>query len=77
MAGGTLTLDGIKITVPDNALVKLPAISVAWQELSAPNAMPGFGSPGVTWAATVRAPVECPCYMALPILTFCRFKATS
>jgi hypothetical protein len=49
-----MTLDGIKITIPDNALVTLPAITVSWQELSAPNAMPGFGAPGVTWAASVR-----------------------
>jgi hypothetical protein len=54
LTGGSLTVDGIKITVPDNALVTLPAITVSWQELSAPNALPGFGAPGVTWAATVR-----------------------
>jgi hypothetical protein len=54
LTGGSLTLDGIKITVPDNALVTLPAITVSWQELSATNALPGFGAAGVTWAATVR-----------------------
>jgi len=56
LTGGTMTLDGLKITIPDNCLVTLPAIYASWQELSAPGAMPGFGSPGVTWAATVRHP---------------------
>ncbi|KAH6679259.1 hypothetical protein B0J14DRAFT_293938 [Halenospora varia] len=54
LKGGTMTLDGIKIIIPDNALVTLPAITISWQELSAPGAMPGFGAPGVTWAATVQ-----------------------
>lgn len=31
--GGTITVDGIKITVPTNLLATLPAITVGWPEL--------------------------------------------
>ncbi|KAL5314385.1 hypothetical protein ACEPPN_018811 [Leptodophora sp. 'Broadleaf-Isolate-01'] len=64
LTGGSLTLDGIKITIPDNCLVTLPAITVSWQELSATGALPGFGSPGVTWAATVQGNVVGGAYVA-------------
>ncbi|KAH7336719.1 hypothetical protein BKA65DRAFT_564015 [Rhexocercosporidium sp. MPI-PUGE-AT-0058] len=64
LTGGSLTLDGIKINIPDNCLVTLPAITVSWQELSAAGALPGFGSPGVTWSATVQGNVVGGAYVA-------------
>lgn len=51
LAGGTITVDGVAITVPQNLLATLPALVVAWSELfinGAPN-LPG----GVSWEATV------------------------
>ncbi|RDW68550.1 hypothetical protein BP5796_09207 [Coleophoma crateriformis] len=33
LAGGTITVDGLLITVPKNLLVTLPSITVAWSEL--------------------------------------------
>ena len=33
LAGGSITVDGLVITVPANLLATLPAISVAWGEL--------------------------------------------
>lgn len=33
LAGGSITVDGLVITVPANLLVTLPAISVAWPEM--------------------------------------------
>ncbi|KAJ7621999.1 hypothetical protein DFH06DRAFT_770088 [Mycena polygramma] len=52
-AGGTITVDGFKITVPKNTLVTLPSITVAWSELFQNNQpqLPLLGS--VTWEATV------------------------
>ncbi|KAJ7456906.1 hypothetical protein FB451DRAFT_1047681 [Mycena latifolia] len=53
LAGGTITVDGILVTVPQNSLVTLPSISVAWSELfvdGAP-ALPLLGS--VSWEATI------------------------
>ena len=51
LSGGTITIDGIVVTVPDNLLATLPSITVAWSELfqgGIPN-LPGTGS----WQATV------------------------
>ncbi|KAJ7339734.1 hypothetical protein DFH08DRAFT_783346 [Mycena albidolilacea] len=53
LAGGTLTVNGFKITIPKNTLVTLPSITVAWSELfvnGQPN-LPLLGS--VSWEATV------------------------
>lgn len=33
LAGGSVTVDGVAITIPANTLVTLPAIAVAWGEL--------------------------------------------
>ena len=52
-SGGTITVNGIDIIVPDNMLVTLPSINVAWPELfnsGAPN-LPQLGS--VSWAVNV------------------------
>ncbi|KAJ7847618.1 hypothetical protein B0H14DRAFT_3867439 [Mycena olivaceomarginata] len=52
LAGGTLTVNGFKITIPKNTLVTLPSITVAWSELfvnGQPN-LPLLGS--VSWEAT-------------------------
>jgi hypothetical protein len=51
LAGGSITVDGLTITVPTNLLATLPAISVAWAELfnnGVPN-LPG----SISWEATV------------------------
>jgi hypothetical protein len=50
--GGSITVDGIKITVPTNLLATLPAITVAWPELFTNNVadLPGNGP---TWEAHV------------------------
>jgi len=54
LIGGTLTLDGIPIIVPNNTIATLPAAAVSWPELflasGAPN-LPGY--PGSMWKATV------------------------
>jgi hypothetical protein len=56
LAGGTLILNGIPITVPDNLLVTLPSITVGWNELfkgkDIPD-LPGFNDPGISWEANV------------------------
>lgn len=43
------------MVVPRNSYVTLPSISVLWSELFANGTaqLPQFGSPGVTWEATV------------------------
>ncbi|KAJ7253428.1 hypothetical protein C8J57DRAFT_624565 [Mycena rebaudengoi] len=53
LAGGTITVDGALITVPENLLVTLPSITVAWSELfeGGVPALPLLGS--VSWQATV------------------------
>jgi hypothetical protein len=51
LAGGNITVDGVTYIVPQNTLVTLPAINVAWGELfvnGTPN-LPG----GVSWQANV------------------------
>jgi len=51
LAGGSITVDGLAITVPANLLATLPAISVAWSELfnnGVPN-LPG----SISWEANV------------------------
>ncbi|KAJ6524493.1 hypothetical protein B0H19DRAFT_972034 [Mycena capillaripes] len=58
LAGGSMTVNGIKITVPKNTLLTLPSITVAWSEMftvdannnTTPN-LPLFGS--VSWETTV------------------------
>jgi hypothetical protein len=52
--GGTITVDGLTIVVPDNTIATLPAAAVAWPELftnGQPN-LPGFQN----WKASVRTP---------------------
>ncbi|KAJ6487174.1 hypothetical protein C8R47DRAFT_979315 [Mycena vitilis] len=53
LAGGVITVNNFKITVPKNTLVTLPSITVAWSELFENNQpqLPLLGS--VTWEATV------------------------
>ncbi|KAF7335652.1 hypothetical protein MVEN_02220200 [Mycena venus] len=53
LAGGSITVDGMVITVPKNLLVTLPSISVAWPELfdGETPSLPLLGS--VSWEATV------------------------
>ncbi|KAJ7146109.1 hypothetical protein C8R44DRAFT_690358 [Mycena epipterygia] len=53
LAGGTITVDGIVVTVPQNLLVTLPSITVAWSELfnAGVPALPLLGS--VSWEATI------------------------
>jgi hypothetical protein len=51
LTGGTITVNGMPVVVPDNTIVTLPAIAVAWPELftnGVPN-LPGQQS----WTATV------------------------
>ncbi|KAJ7468500.1 hypothetical protein FB451DRAFT_374873 [Mycena latifolia] len=53
LAGGTLTVNGFVVTIPNNTLVTLPSITVAWSEMfidGEPN-LPLLGS--VSWEATV------------------------
>ena len=42
LRGGTITVDGIVITIPTNLLVTLPAITVAWPELFSGTSPPGI-----------------------------------
>jgi hypothetical protein len=51
--GGTITVDGIVVTVPTNLLATLPAVTVGWPELfnGATANLPGFGT--VSWQAHV------------------------
>ncbi|KAH8650499.1 hypothetical protein BGZ60DRAFT_388908, partial [Tricladium varicosporioides] len=51
LAGGTITVDGILFTVPQNTLATLPALAVAWGELFTGGVanLPG----GVSWEAHV------------------------
>ncbi|KAJ7701559.1 hypothetical protein B0H17DRAFT_189781 [Mycena rosella] len=53
LAGGTITVDGILITIPQNLLVTLPSISVAWPELfeGGVPTLPLLGE--VSWEATI------------------------
>ncbi|KAJ7604817.1 hypothetical protein DFH06DRAFT_274226 [Mycena polygramma] len=53
LAGGSLTVNGFKITIPKNTLVTLPSIAVAWPELFTDGSsnLPLLGS--VSWEATV------------------------
>ena len=54
-SGGTITIDGITMVIPDNSYVTLPSISVMWSELFIDGVpqLPQFGAPGVSWEATV------------------------
>ncbi|KAH6669835.1 hypothetical protein B0J14DRAFT_104820 [Halenospora varia] len=54
-SGGTITVDGISMIIPNNSYVTLPSISVMWSELFVGGApqLPQFGAPGVSWEATV------------------------
>ncbi|KIJ37448.1 hypothetical protein M422DRAFT_260124 [Sphaerobolus stellatus SS14] len=54
LAGGSITVDGITIVVPENLLVTLPSIAVAWSELfsaSGQPLLPRFGQ--VSWDVNV------------------------
>ncbi|KAJ7079967.1 hypothetical protein B0H15DRAFT_857498 [Mycena belliarum] len=53
LAGGTITVNGITVTVPKNLLVTLPSVSVAWSELfdGGVPSLPLLGS--VSWEATI------------------------
>jgi hypothetical protein len=51
LAGGSITVDGQVYTVPQNLLVTLPSITVAWSELfnNGIANLPG----GISWEANV------------------------
>ena len=52
LSGGGITVDGMAIVIPENLLVTLPSINVAWPELfdsSGAALLPGLQS----WQATV------------------------
>ncbi|KAJ7145993.1 hypothetical protein C8R44DRAFT_5100 [Mycena epipterygia] len=54
LAGGTLSVNGFKMTVPKNLLVTLPSISCAWSEMFDDNGQPNLPLLGtVSWEATV------------------------
>ncbi|KAJ7026715.1 hypothetical protein C8F04DRAFT_966139 [Mycena alexandri] len=57
LAGGTITVNNIVVTVPKNLIVTLPSISVAWSELftiDGNNATPNLPLLGtVSWETTV------------------------
>jgi hypothetical protein len=57
--GGSITVDGIVITVPTNLLATLPAITVAWPELfnGGTANLPG----SVSWEAHVRLNTRVQC----------------
>jgi hypothetical protein len=62
LRGGTITVDGLEMIVPDNTIATLPAAAVAWPELF----VDGVAQlPGVqNWKASVRylqAPDRPPC----------------
>ncbi|KAJ7671461.1 hypothetical protein DFH06DRAFT_1366430 [Mycena polygramma] len=53
LAGGSITVNGLPIVIPQNTLVTLPSVTVAWSEMftgTTPQ-LPMFGS--VSWEATV------------------------
>lgn len=55
LKGGSINVDGLAVTVPDNLLVTLPSITVAWSELfngGTPN-LPGSLN---NWQAEVYLP---------------------
>ncbi|TKA50385.1 hypothetical protein B0A49_12513 [Cryomyces minteri] len=52
LAGGSITVDGVAITVPTNLLATLPAITVAWGELFN-NGVPDLPG-GMSWQAHVQ-----------------------
>jgi hypothetical protein len=51
LRGGTITVDGLEMVIPDNTMVTLPAANVAWPELF-PAGVLNINIPGV-WKATV------------------------
>ena len=58
LAGGTITVDGIVVTVPQNLLATLPSITVAWGELFS-NGVPNLpGSEDTTYEALVSLTLE-------------------
>ena len=60
LAGGTITVDGNVITVPENLLATLPSITVAWPELFSGGAA---DLPGGNYEAHVsRIPITCMCW---------------
>jgi hypothetical protein len=57
LRGGTISVDGALVIVPENSLVTLPAATVAWPELFDANGKPQF--PGTqTWKASVSLTVS-------------------
>jgi hypothetical protein len=52
LRGGTITVDGLQIIVPDNTMATLPATNVAWPELFSAAGVPQINIPSV-WKATV------------------------
>jgi hypothetical protein len=61
LAGGSITVDGMVITVPANLLATLPSITVAWPELFTGDTANLPGS--VSWEAHVS------CTHSPPLLT--------
>ena len=54
LTGGSISVDGIPIIVPDNSIVTLPATAVAWPELFKADGTPDMpGYPAIQWKATV------------------------
>jgi hypothetical protein len=52
LRGGTISVDGAVVIVPENSLVTLPAATVAWPELFDASGKPQL--PGTqTWKASV------------------------
>ncbi|KAJ6483816.1 hypothetical protein C8R47DRAFT_945785, partial [Mycena vitilis] len=53
LAGGSITVKGLQIVVPQNTLVTLPSITVAWSEMfkGTTPSLPLLGS--VSWEATI------------------------
>ena len=52
LRGGTITVDGLKMIIPDNTMATLPAANVAWPELFSAAGVPQINVPSV-WKATV------------------------
>jgi K319-like protein len=70
LAGGTLSVGGLTLTVPCNTIVQLPATSLAWAQLFDPAvaaAVPGGGgapAPGLSGLALGEGPQPAPGFMA-------------
>jgi hypothetical protein len=52
LRGGSITVDGLTIVIPDNTMATLPATNVAWSELFTSAGVPLLPVGGV-WKANV------------------------